>query len=144
MKKCSRCKQQKELSEFNIKNKIKGTRQYQCKSCSRFYVRSHYEKNKEYYLLKAHKRNQRIRSEIRTHVWNYLNTHPCIDCGERDIIVLEFDHIKDKLFTISSIGRNKKLEEVQKEIKKCEVRCANCHRRKTALQFGWHKKFMPL
>jgi hypothetical protein len=25
------------------------------------------------------------------------------------------------------------------EINKCEIRCANCHRRRTALQFGWPK-----
>lgn len=144
MKKCSRCKEDKPLNEFNFKDKKKNLRSYQCRNCSRLYLRSHYERNKKYYLVKAQKRNQRIRREMRNYVWNYLGNHPCVDCGEKDSIVLEFDHIKDKLFTISSVGRDKKLPEVRKEIEKCEVRCANCHRRKTAKQFGWHKEFMRL
>ncbi|QDH48465.1 hypothetical protein SEA_ZIKO_129 [Gordonia phage Ziko] len=28
---------------------------------------------------------------------------------------------------------------VKEEIAKCDVRCANCHRRKTVTQFGWWK-----
>lgn len=144
MKKCSRCGKEKSLAEFNFKNLSKGLRHYHCKECSRLYVRSHYERNKKYYLLKARRRNQVVRREIRGYVWNYLTFHPCVDCGEKDPIVLEFDHIKDKSFTISSVGRDKKLLDVKKEIEKCEVRCANCHRRKTSKQFGWHKKIMPL
>lgn len=107
-------------------------------------MQSHYKNNKEYYLLKARKRNLKIRKIIRNYIFEYFNTHKCVDCSEEDPIVLEFDHIKDKKFTISSVGRDRTLVEVQKEIEKCEVRCANCHRRKTAKQFGWHKEFMPL
>ncbi|MBI2012166.1 HNH endonuclease [Candidatus Daviesbacteria bacterium] len=144
MRKCTRCQKEKSLEEFNYKVKSKDLRQYHCKDCSRLYVRSHYERNREYYLVKAHRRNQKIRREIRNYVWRYLTNHPCIDCGETDPIVLEFDHIKDKSFTISSVGRDKRLAEVQNEIEKCEVRCANCHRRKTALQFSWNKNYLPL
>lgn len=144
MKKCSRCNQEKPLEEFNFKDKTLNLRQYHCKSCSRIYVQNHYKNNKQYYLEKARIRNKRIRTSIKNYLWSYLTTHSCVDCGENDPIVLEFDHIKDKSFTISSVGRDHLLEDVVKEIMKCEVRCANCHRRKTAKQFGWHKKVMPL
>lgn len=87
----------------------------------------------------------RIRSEVRSFVVEYLSKHPCIDCGEKDIVVLEFDHKQDKIEAISRMTRGfYSLDTIVNEIKKCEVRCANCHRRKTALQFGWFKKEMPL
>jgi len=68
----------------------------------------------------------------------YLLGHPCIDCGEKDIIVLEFDH-KDRTTKYKAIAHliGGKLETLITEIEKCEVRCANCHKRKTAKQFGW-------
>ncbi|MBI3486273.1 hypothetical protein HY025_05040 [Candidatus Daviesbacteria bacterium] len=144
MRQCSRCKKHKFLNEFNFKDKAKGLRQYHCKECSRLYVQSHYKRNRQYYIRKAKIRNEKTRKVIKDFVWNYLSKHACVDCGEKDPIVLEFDHIRDKSFTISSAGRDRLLEDVIREIKKCEVRCANCHRRKTAKQFGWDKKALPL
>lgn len=143
MKTCTRCKQKKPFSAFNFKIKSKGLLQYHCRECSRKYVRTHYRNNREYYLKKANKRNNMIRKKIREYIINYLNSHSCVDCGEQDPNVLEFDHIGNKNFSISNTGRDKTLETVQIEIAKCEVRCANCHRRKTALKAGWDKR-LPL
>lgn len=64
-------------------------------------------------------------------------THPCVDCGEKNPIVLEFDHKKDKVDCVGEIARrNGSLKAVKDEIAKCEVRCANCHRIKTAQSNG--------
>ena len=69
-----------------------------------------------------------------------MKSHPCIDCGESDIVVLEFDHLKDKKNNIATILQNgSTLNQLKKEMLKCEVRCANCHKKKTAKQFNWYK-----
>ena len=77
-------------------------------------------------------------------MWDYLKKHPCVDCGEKDPVVLEFDHSKDKLIEVSKLVRNvSSIDKMREEIEKCKIRCANCHRRKTAIQFGWYKN-LPL
>lgn len=143
MKVCSKCKQNKKESEFNFKNKLRAILHSQCKECSRKSIKSHYERNKDYYLGKANKRNGKIRSETIVFLTEYLLNNPCIDCGEKDITVLEFDH-KDrssKFKAVSTLLANRyTLDIIKKEVQKCEVRCANCHRRKTALELNWFKK----
>ena len=69
----------------------------------------------------------------------YLSTHPCVDCANSDIRVLEFDHIHgqkfDEISHLLSQGYN--WLAIESEIAKCEVRCANCHRIKTSERGGW-------
>lgn len=73
-----------------------------------------------------------LRQRNRQFVLEYLLTHPCVDCGENDVRCLEFDHIHSKTIEINRMIRNRySLENIQKEIEKCEIRCANCHRKKT-------------
>ena len=65
--------------------------------------------------------------------------HPCVDCGETDPIVLEFDHLRDKKFSIAKGWRGHEWQKVLDEIAKCEVVCANCHRRRTARRGGFSR-----
>jgi hypothetical protein len=94
--------------------------------------RRHYVANRDKAIAKAKEYSKIARDRIRAFITNYLKTNPCVDCGEVNTIVLEFDHLKDKHFNISDAARKgvgmKKLKD---EIAKCEVRCANCHRKKT-------------
>ena len=63
---------------------------------------------------------------------DYFRDHPCADCGESDIFVLEFDHLRDKSFNIGNRFRHLGWDLILDEIAKCEVVCGNCHRRRTA------------
>jgi hypothetical protein len=60
----------------------------------------------------------------------------CVDCDEIDPLVLEFDHLGGKKFTIGEGLRNRSWRAILDEIAKCDVVCANCHRRRTALRAG--------
>ena len=78
--------------------------------------------------------------EIHERVFQYLLEHPCVDCGLVEPCVTEFDHRdpKEKSRNVSSLLRDGYAwKVVLAEIKKCDVRCANCHRRKTAQDQGW-------
>lgn len=56
----------------------------------------------------------------------------CADCGEINPIVLDFDHLHDKKYNISRmIHDGFSWKAILKEIEKCEVVCANCHRIRT-------------
>jgi hypothetical protein len=137
---CSKCKQEKLLDLFT-KNKSRpdGKDDY-CKVCKRAYNKSLYLKNKSH--ADNIKRNQQYSFlKCRQYIRAYLMQHPCIDCGETDPIVLEFDHVNssDKSFNISfGAGRGFAIARLEPEIAKCEIRCANCHKRRTAKQFNWY------
>jgi hypothetical protein len=67
-------------------------------------------------------------------VWGYLLEHPCVDCGENDIRVLEFDHRDpaEKQGAISRMVADRcSVSKIKAEVEKCDVRCANCHRRRS-------------
>jgi hypothetical protein len=71
---------------------------------------------------------------------NYLKECSCIDCGISNPLVLEFDHIdpETKSANVSDlVMRRLSWKRVFAEIQKCVVRCANCHRIRTAVQRGW-------
>lgn len=144
MKICSTCKKNKRNSSFSFKYKITGKLESSCKFCMRKRIKDHYYKNRDYYIAKAKKRNHVVKIQIKNYIWKYFENHPCVDCGEKDPIVLEFDHISDKISAISDIYRNYTLAMIIKEIEKCQVRCANCHRRKTAERGDWYKNIKPL
>lgn len=100
----------------------------------REYGRLHYQRNKKAYKASAIVNHRRTRENVRMVIADYLADKQCIDCGEGDPIVLEFDHRdpQTKRFNIGDAGsRGMSVCRVLAEIAKCDIRCANCHRRKT-------------
>lgn len=73
------------------------------------------------------------RNAVRRYVHKYKQERGCADCKEMyPYWMLDLDHLSDKSFTISQYHQHTSdLEVVKKELEKCEVVCANCHRNRT-------------
>jgi hypothetical protein len=61
---------------------------------------------------------------------------------ETDPLVLDFDHLGDKRFNISQALPDRNWAAILAEIEKCEVVCANCHRRRTARRGDFMRLFV--
>ena len=144
MKICNKCEIEKPLTEYRSRYRNKNGSIYYdtvCKRCnnvmSKARHKANYTANPNYYCAKT------IASKIpnRLKVIEYLKTHPCVDCGNSDFRVLEFDHRdpQTKLDAVSSMLRTgKPWSVIEREIDKCDVRCANCHRIKTAIDYDFY------
>ena len=68
---------------------------------------------------------------------------PDVICGESDPIVLDFDHVRGKkILNISRmVAQGHRWEQIEQEIEKCEVRCANDHRRATEKRRAARRSF---
>ncbi len=135
MKICNRCKIKKEDQEFSpAKKKSWMGLASCCKECKRAYEQGYWLKNREKLLIKKAINKQKSLDRNLLFVVNFLKNHSCIDCGETDLIVLEFDHVRGtKKNSICEMVLNTvSIKTLKEEINKCDIRCANCHRRKTA------------
>ena len=139
MKVCGTCKKRRRLTSFAMRSSVNDTRQSQCKSCQNVATRAHYAKYTPYYVAKAKKRRAEVVGETRLWLRSYLETHPCVDCVEDDIRCLIFDHVRG--VKVAGIGvliaRQFPMGRILAEVEKCEVRCANCHAKKTSTDFAW-------
>lgn len=132
MKICTGCGESKPEDDFHYKEKSKGTRRANCKRCVSEKQKHNWQGGK---LREGNYLSKKKRVEAgRDYIWNYLILNPCVECGEADPIVLEFDHVgTDKVDNVSRmLTQFCGLETIKAEIAKCEVVCANCHRKRTA------------
>ena len=127
MKKCAKCKKEKEYSEFAFKNKEKEWLQPYCRSCQKEYRKNHYEQNKAKYLDLIYKRREDIRQQYKK--WKSLQE--CSLCGENEAVCLDFHHeLDNKERNVSElINYGRSWKSIKKEIDKCIVVCSNCHRK---------------
>jgi hypothetical protein len=95
---CIRCNQEKLLEEFPLKSKLRGTRQTVCKRCTAERSNRWYYENKEAHIKNVRMNTIEYRNEVSQYIWNYFASHPCVDCGETDPVVLEFDHVRAEKF----------------------------------------------
>lgn len=139
MKKCTKCKKELPISEFPIVNKKINKISAKCIDCKREYDREYWGKIK---LIKGKRKNdlaQQNRRSKRKFIIDLLKKSKCIDCGNADWRVLEFDHLNRATKKFNIAGSTEfSIETIKKEIDKCEIVCANCHRIRTILQRGYY------
>ncbi len=136
---CCLCHVDKPEHDFAFRSLTTGVRQGHCRTCHAAYRRRHYLQNRAAYVAREMARMNAYRVDNRLRLFEYLSAHPCVSCGEADVLVLEFDHRdpSQKRAAVTHIAARKPWKFVLKEIALCDVRCANCHRRRTASQFNW-------
>lgn len=137
---CPKCGQRLSLEYFSRQKN--GRIASYCKPCTSEYCKQHYALHREEHNKRRYRNSKRYIQRNRAYTVDYLRNHPCVDCGERNLLFLEFDHVAptDKRHLISELSRTGcSLRQLIEEIAKCEVRCVHCHRRRTARQFGWAK-----
>lgn len=87
-----------------------------------------------------------MNTENKHRLYDYLSSHSCVDCGNTDVRVLEFDHVRgSKEANITRLlGSAAPWEIIEAEIAKCEVRCTNCHRIKTSGRGGFWRNLLGI
>jgi hypothetical protein len=126
----------KPLADFYYRDRAKGWRSTYCKPCTRAYEAERYgsDHRKQQVKARAELASQRNKDLL----WDYLLGHPCVDCGEGDPVVLEFDHLqpREALCVTSMLNHAYRWETILAEIAKCEVVCSSCHTRRTLRRAG--------
>lgn len=130
MKVCNKCKQSLEEEGFNFKNKSQNKRSTICRECQKVQNRDSYHKHKEETRDAFQRRRKLHRKNVREYAAS-LKDGGCIICGEKEISCLDFHH-KDptqKEQCIADMFHTGNRKNIEEEIKKCVILCANCHRK---------------
>lgn len=126
-KTCARCRQIIPLSGFGPKESSKDGLQRLCKSCNSEQAKDYYHRKRlsHVYGERASKRKSIIKDVLAS----IKKEATCYFCGESEPVALDFHHLdqesKDIMVSKQGVGVKKLL----KEIPKCEVVCATCHRK---------------
>lgn len=139
-KKCCTCHTIFDILLFYKDNSRKDGYATSCKECSKKCHAKYYQKYKAHLNEESRIRRIEHRRSNMLYVLTFLKTHSCVDCGETDPVCLDFDHVRGiKYLSVSDmISQTYSVENIQLEIDKCEVRCSNCHRKKTAKERSYY------
>jgi hypothetical protein len=128
-KKCSCCKQTKTVDLFFKNRSHKDGVHHECKVCAVArrgkYPKTPGKTTPEYRHFKGVERKHKLRK------WLTDNNSACVICGENDPVCLDFHHSdpSTKEMSMSKGFRTYGIDRVIKEIDKCVLLCANCHRK---------------
>ena len=136
---CTICRSRRENSEFNRKSASPHGLQNVCRDCNRAQARDYYARNREAHVRIIMQRKTEQRRVAIGVVADHLLTHACVDCGEDDVRVLDFDHrvgAGKEADVMRLVQHGYSLSRIMAEIAKCDVRCRNCHAKVTYERMG--------
>lgn len=110
MRKCPRCKSEKDISDFYKRRNKEGNSTY-CKKCS---------------IEQTLERQRRFKEQCVEYKGG-----KCENCGYNKYIgAIEFHHMdpSQKDFSIANARLTSFSDRVKEELDKCKILCANCHR----------------
>lgn len=128
---CTRCKETKDLSLFSWRSEKNNKKHSHCKDCHTKIRLNYYQNNKD----KEKKRIKERKKELIKSFKDLKNTLECVICGENTPQCLDFHHNdpNEKDFNLAQAPYSgMSLDSIKKEIEKCTVLCANCHRKRHA------------
>lgn len=129
MKRCPKCKQEKEFGEFAKHSKRADGLQSICRVCKSEAYRQYYAKDAERYKENTRRRKESLRDYVR----KLKESSPCTDCGvSYPYYVMDFDHLPEHI-KLNQVGffTERSKSKLLDEIAKCELVCSNCHRERT-------------
>lgn len=127
--KCCTCKETKQSDQFYRSKETSTGHDKRCKKCR---------------AANSHQQNRYKRRRVLANKFkllDYMADKRCVDCGFDDPVALQFDHVRgSKTMAISEmISRKVSWESLLEELEKCDIRCANCHQKKSAKDLGWYR-----
>ena len=138
MRRCIRCTQWKDESEFNVRNIGRGYLQSVCIECQQQNGKDRYSNNTDRVKEINKTARRKSRDIAKQYIYEYLSRTSCADCGESDIEVLTFDHVRGqkKMNVSDMIHQGYSLSSIQSELEKTDVLCFNCHMRREQSRRG--------
>lgn len=140
---CLKCGQEKPAKRFYLANSRR--RSLLCEDCKadsqeKEVIRGKERSSRRYWSNPEHYRKQRslidraLREATKTELIIALGGK-CRDCGlelseEWPVACFDFHHLCDKMFAIARVVKCKHRKRLLDELRKCELLCANCHRRR--------------
>lgn len=125
MKKCPKCKLNKDLSEFTKNKNTNDGLARVCKLCMAVQSRKSYDKDSSRYKTRIKIQQKKCVDYLE----QYKTTHSCKKCKENRNWILDFHHIdpNTKEYNIADLKHTGCFNKIKDEILKCILLCKNCH-----------------
>ncbi len=141
MRKCIRCDETKDESEFNIRNFERNLLQSVCRDCQKEQGRERYLNHTE--RVKEINRRARERSQMQAALFiqEFLSGKSCVDCRENDMTVLTFDHVRGekKMNVADMVTKGVAIDTIKNELEKTDIVCFNCPMRREQSLRGYSR-----